>query len=176
MSGRYRRPTCLGENLRSGPLCRNAEPGPGAVALSGRYVGMRGGGAKAGLVQLKKSCAGSPVTPPLGSVCARSGPAPGRTRGSVALWQGRWPCHWSREGAVVSAGGTRKRDPRFPRPRATVPRRPEGPGEPEASARPGGGEAPAVGGSGAGRGLWPPAAPVPRATLWQGRWPLPRER
>jgi len=43
----------------------------------------------------------------------------------------------------------------------------------KASARPGGGEAPARGGAGAGRGLWPPAGPDPGAAQWQGRWPLP---
>jgi len=47
--------------------------------------------------------------------------------------------------------------PRFPRPLGPVPRRPAGPGDTEASARPGGREAPAGGGAGAGRGLWPPA-------------------
>ncbi len=46
---------------------------------------------------------------------------------------------------------------RFPRPRGTLPHRPAGPGTPQASARPGGREAPAEGGAGAGRGLWPPA-------------------
>jgi len=47
--------------------------------------------------------------------------------------------------------------PRFPRPRGTVPRGPAGPGVTEASARPGGREAPARGGAGAGRGaLWAP--------------------
>ncbi|MFN7595363.1 MAG: hypothetical protein ACK5PT_01115, partial [Cereibacter sp.] len=40
------------------------------------------------------------------------------------------------------------------------------------AARPGGGEAPAVGGAGAGRGLWPPAGPDASVALWQGRWPL----
>ncbi len=46
----------------------------------------------------------------------------------------------------------------------------------QASARPGGREAPARGGAGAGRGLWPPAGPDPGAALWQGRWPLPWQR
>ncbi len=45
---------------------------------------------------------------------------------------------------------------RFPRPRGTVPCRPGGPGDTEASARPGGCKAPATGGAGAGRGLWAP--------------------
>ena len=63
--------------------------------------------------------------------------------------------------------------PRFPRPRGTVPCRPAGPGTTQASARPGGREAPAMGGSGAGRGLWPPAGPDANVALWQGRWPLP---
>ncbi len=46
----------------------------------------------------------------------------------------------------------------------------------QASVRPGGCEAPAVGGAGAGRGLWPPAGPDPGAALRQGRWPLPLKR
>ena len=65
---------------------------------------------------------------------------------------------------------------RFPRPRGTVPCRPAGPGTTQASARPGGCKAPAGGGAGAGRGLWPPAGPDPGAALWQGRWPLPFKR
>jgi hypothetical protein len=43
----------------------------------------------------------------------------------------------------------------------------------EASARPGGREAPAGGGAGAGRGLWAPGWPGISVALWQGRWPLP---
>ncbi len=43
----------------------------------------------------------------------------------------------------------------------------------KASARPGGREAPAGGGAGAGRGLWAPGGPGISGTLWQGRWPLP---
>ena len=43
----------------------------------------------------------------------------------------------------------------------------------KASARPGGREAPAGGGAGAGRGLWAPGGPTISGTLWQGRWPLP---
>jgi len=62
----------------------------------------------------------------------------GRWPGAVApgwsmipAWRcgrGDGPCQRSDEGAVVSAGGNRKRDPRFPRPCGTVPRRPVGPG------------------------------------------------
>ncbi len=44
----------------------------------------------------------------------------------------------------------------FPRPCVTVPRRSEGPGATKASARPGGREAPAGGGAGAGRGALGP--------------------
>jgi hypothetical protein len=65
---------------------------------------------------------------------------------------------------------------RFRRPRATVLRRPAGPGIAEASARPGGREAPAGGGAGAGRGLWAPGGPRISVALWQGRWPLPWQR
>ncbi len=65
---------------------------------------------------------------------------------------------------------------RFPRPCGTLPRRPAGPGTTQASARPGGREAPAGGGSCAGRGLWPPAGPDTSVALWQGRWPLPWQR
>jgi hypothetical protein len=46
----------------------------------------------------------------------------------------------------------------------------------QASARPGGREAPAVGGAGAGRGLWAPGGPGVSLALWQGRWPLPWQR
>jgi len=45
--------------------------------------------------------------------------------GQGSAWccgRGNGPCHCSGEGAFVSAGGIRKRDPRFPRPRGTVPR------------------------------------------------------
>ena len=65
---------------------------------------------------------------------------------------------------------------RFPRPRGTVPCRPVGPGGTEASARPGGCEAPAIGGAGAGRGLWAPGWSRSGAALGQGRWPLPDRR
>ena len=64
-----------------------------------------------------------------------------------------------------------KRDPRFPRPRGTVPCRPAGPGPTEASARPGGRQAPAGGGAGAGRGLWAPGWARISAALGQGRCP-----
>jgi len=60
---------------------------------------------------------------------------------------------------------------RFPRPCATVPRRPAGPGQTEASARPGGRQAPAGGGAGAGRGLWAPGWARISAALGQGRCP-----
>jgi len=52
---------------------------------------------------------------------------------------------------------------RFPRPRATVPRRPAGPGETEASARPGG----------RGPGAVAPGWTRGGVALWQGRRPLP---
>ena len=66
---------------------------------------------------------------------------------------------------------------RFPCPRGTVPCRPAGPGRTEARARPGGREAPAEGGAGAGRGgFGPPTGPDPGAALWRGRWPLPLKR
>jgi len=55
-----------------------------------------------------------------------------------------------------SPGGIRKRTAFPPPPRATLPQRPSPPAPTEASARPGGCEAPAGGGAGAGRGLWPP--------------------
>ena len=78
---------------------------------------------------------------------------------------------------ITLLGGNRKRDLRFPRPRGTVPRRPERPGDTEASARPGGREAPAVGGAGAGRGaLAPPGGTRGNDALWQRRWPLPWQR
>jgi len=87
--------------------------------------------------------------------------APGWPRGSVALWQGRWPLPLKRWHCFRQCGRG-KRDPRFPRPRGTVPCRPAGPGVAAASARPGGREAPARGGSGAGRGaLGPPAGQGP---------------
>jgi hypothetical protein len=89
--------------------------------------------------------------------------------------RGDGPCHDSGESAFVGAGGTRKRTA-FPRPCGTVPRRPAGPGIAEASARPGGREAPAGGGAGAGRGLWAPGGPRISGALWQGRWPLSMKR
>jgi len=73
-------------------------------------------------------------------------------------------------------GGTRKRDPRFPACAERSPADRRVREQQKASARPGGGEAPAGGGSGAGRGLWPPAGPDPGVALWQGRWPLPLQR
>jgi len=54
------------------------------------------------------------------------GPRPVNDRSAV-LWQGRWSLPWKRCSPASSPGGTRKRDPRFPRPRATVPCRPAGP-------------------------------------------------
>ena len=79
---------------------------------------------------------------------------------SAAPWQGRRPLP---ERPVIPENappaGNRKRSA-FPRPRGTVPCRPAGSGTPQASARPGGCEAPARGGSGAGRGRvgrWPGA-------------------
>ena len=43
----------------------------------------------------------------------------------------------------------------------------------QASARPGGREAPAGGGAGVGRGFWAPGWPGISVALWPGRWPLP---
>jgi len=80
--------------------------------------------------------------------------------GHGAAWRsgkGNRLCHGSGVRPFAPVSGRGKRDPRFPRPRGTIPCRPAGPGTPQASARPGGREAPAMGGSGAGRGLWPPA-------------------
>jgi hypothetical protein len=65
---------------------------------------------------------------------------------------------------------------RFPRPRATLPPGPVPPAPTEDSARPGGREAPAGGGAGAGRGLWAPGWREVSLALWQGRWPLPWQR
>jgi hypothetical protein len=103
--------------------------------------------------------------------------APGWPRISVALLQGRWPLPWQRRwqfgfrsSAPSSGGGNALR---FPRPRGTLPQRPVPPAPTEASARPGGREAPARGGAGAGRGLWAPGGPGISVALWQGRWPLP---
>jgi len=66
---------------------------------------------------------------------------------------------------IAPLGSIRKRDPRFARPCATLPCRPAGPGTTQASARPGGREAPAGGGAGAGRGLWPPAGKGQRGAV-----------
>ena len=71
-------------------------------------------------------------------------------------------------------GGNRKRDPRFPRPCAALPQRPVQPAPTPASARPGGCEAPA--GSGAGRGLWPPAGQGPAWRWGRGDGPCQRDR
>jgi len=88
--------------------------------------------------------------------------------------RGKKPRIWRKVGAVPGAGGTA---PRFPARWGTMaPPEPFPQAQRQASARPGGGEAPATGGSGAGRGLWPPAGPDPGAALWQGRWPLPLQR
>jgi len=71
--------------------------------------------------------------------------------------------HWAGSGNAL----------RFPRLRARPPPGPVQPAPTEASARPGGREAPAGGGAGAGRGLWAPGWPRINIALWQGRWPLP---
>lgn len=68
--------------------------------------------------------------------------------------KGDGPCNRSGAKSFGSSGGKRKRIA-FPRPRGTVLQRPVQPAPREASARPGGGEAPADGGAGAGRGLEP---------------------
>jgi len=131
--------------------------GPGQTEASARPGGREapaGGGAGAG----------RGLWPP-------AGPDPG-----AALWQGRWPLPMKRRWCCHMFGRKQETRPAFPRPCGTVPCRPAVPGQTEASARPGGGEAPAGGGAGAGRGLWPPAGPDPAAALWQGRWPLPLKR
>ncbi len=103
--------------------------------------------------------------------------APGWPRDSAALWQGRWPLP-ERPDISENArpGGSRKRDPRFPRPSGTVPCRSASPGTAEASARPGGREAPAGGGAGAGRGLWPPAGQGSAWRCGRGDGPCQRDR
>ena len=95
--------------------------------------------------------------------------------------RGDCPCHGSRAGGSddvlpppVRAGPGNAL--RFPRPRATLHPRLVQPAPREASARPGGREAPAMGGAGAGRGLWAPGWPGINVALWQGRWPLPLQR
>ncbi len=73
--------------------------------------------------------AGEKRPPGAGRALAGGFWAPGWSRISVVPWQGRWPLPEIpdiREN--VRPGGIRKRDPRFPRPRATVPCRPAGPG------------------------------------------------
>ena len=105
--------------------------------------------------------------------------------GTVALaglWLNRCP-GWPMPGKTVpiwlkgiAGTGGSGNAPRFPRPCATVPPGPSPPAPKEGSARPGGGEAPADGGAGAGRGLWPPAGLGVSAAMWQGRWPLPMGR
>jgi len=111
---------------------------------------------------------------------ARGGAGAGRglwpPAGQGAAWRcgrGDGPCQRRGGSAFASAGGRRKRDPRFPARagRSPVARQVRAPRK--ASARPGGREAPAGGGAGAGRGLWPPAGPDPGVARWQGRWPLP---
>jgi len=99
----------------------------------------------------------------------RPAPAGGGSGAGRGLWppagqgsawrcgRGDGPCHGSGETAFVSAGGTRKRDPRFPARARRCPLDRRVQSHRQASARPGGSEAPAGGGSGAGRGLWPPA-------------------
>jgi hypothetical protein len=80
-------------------------------------------------------------------------------------------CAWVQRGAVAGAmapaSGAVKllwsvragpgNTPRFPRLRATPPQKSSQRAHRQASARPGGREASAKGGAGAGRGLWPPA-------------------
>jgi hypothetical protein len=73
---------------------------------------------------------------------------------------------------IAPLGGIRKRRA-FPRPRATVPRRSAGPGTRQASARPGGCEAPALGRDGRWPGALAPGWPRISRAQWQGRWPLP---
>ena len=115
-------------------------------------------------------------------------------RGRVGRWPGTLGPRraWEQRGAVAGAmapaiaaglavrtlifrplSGREKETHAFPRPRATLPPRPVHPAPTEDSARPGGREAPAMGGAGAGRGLWVPGGPGVSLALWQGRWPLP---
>jgi len=101
---------------------------------------------------------------------------------SGSLWQRRWPLPWQR--GLADCGKTfwpihgRDQETHGVSParagRCPVDRQVQAPRK--ASARPGGREAPDGGGSGAGRGLWPPAGPDASAALWQGRWPLPWKR
>gem|GEM_PF-4485032 len=88
--------------------------------------------------------------------------APGGPRVTVPTWQGPsplpleqgWWFGFCRSAPLRAGKGNALR---FPRPRGTLPPRPVPPTPTEVSARPGGREAPAGGGAGAGRGLWPPA-------------------
>jgi len=76
--------------------------------------------------------------------------------GQGTAWRcgrGDGPCHCSGESALVPPGGNRKRDPRFPRPRATVPCRPAGPGTTEGQRPPGAGRI-LAGGPWLAAGLW----------------------
>jgi hypothetical protein len=80
------------------------------------------------------------------------------------LWQGRWPLPWRRRSATSTPGGIRKRT-------AFAPPAQDGavktltPRTTQASARPGGREAPAGGGADAGRGLWPPSGEGQRGAV-----------
>jgi hypothetical protein len=79
--------------------------------------------------------------------------------GQGSAWhhgRGDGPCQCSGDPHYRLGVGTGNA-PRFPRTRRTFPPRPVPPAIRKASARPGGCEAPAMGGTGAGRGLWPPA-------------------
>jgi hypothetical protein len=132
---------------------------------------------------------------PRGTVPRRSA-GPGTPQASARRGRGgRWPgalgprLAWDQRSAVAGAMapatattqfrrrfGREQETHAFPRPCGTVPHRPAGPGITQASARPGGREAPAEGGAGAGRGLWAPGWPGISRALWQGRWPLPWRR
>jgi hypothetical protein len=98
--------------------------------------------------------------------------------------RGDGPCHGNGAGGSESVDPPRSgRDPEthcVSPARATLPPRPVPPAPTEASARPGGREAPAGpgralagGGAGAGRGLWAPGGREVSGARWQGRWPLP---
>jgi hypothetical protein len=111
----------------------------------------------------------------------RQGP---RARPRHRLWPGAETAIWPlgrRETlrdpgtGIAPLGGNRKRSA-FPCLCATVPCRPAGPGPAEASARPGGCKAPAGGGPGAGRGLWPPAGLGAAERCGRGDGPCQRDR